>query len=140
MPNTTHVLVFGVFDHLHDGHRFFLEQAHSLGETLVITVARDTSVATYKGRAPEQNEEVRMQILQKEYPEAIVTLGDEVRGSWSSVIKYKPACIALGYDQVELANKLSEIVDTFPFPCEIVVLPSHRGGELHSSILRKQRM
>ena len=47
----TKVMVFGTFDRLHDGHRFFLREAEKLGTTLFIVVARDSMVVTHKKRS-----------------------------------------------------------------------------------------
>lgn len=35
------VMVFGVFDGLHPGHRAFLRQARKKGDKLIVVVARD---------------------------------------------------------------------------------------------------
>ena len=44
------VLVFGTFDLLHQGHRYFLTQARRFGDTLIAVVARDEFVEERKGR------------------------------------------------------------------------------------------
>jgi len=42
------VLVFGTFDGLHDGHRFFLTEARKLGDRLIASVATDEIVERIK--------------------------------------------------------------------------------------------
>ncbi len=104
----TRVLVFGTFDNLDTGHLFFLESAKSLGNTLVVSVARDVHVRDLKRRESHQNEQTRLQnvLLIPEVDEAV--LSDEVLGSFESLQTIKPDVIALGYDQDELADALKK--------------------------------
>lgn len=132
------VMVFGVFDTLHEGHRFFIQEAQNLGNTLVAVIARDSIVAAYKGRKPDQNERVRLETLQKEYPEVTVVLGDETENSWDVIKQYQPDIIALGYDQEKLREALGVTIPTLPFPTMLVTINDHRGDELHSSLLRNK--
>lgn len=132
------VMVFGVFDTLHEGHRFFIQEAQNLGNTLVAVIARDSIVAAYKGRKPDQNERVRLETLQKEYPEVTVVLGDETENSWGVIKQYQPDIIALGYDQEKLREALGVTIPTLPFPTMLVTINDHRGDELHSSLLRNK--
>lgn len=139
MTNPTTVLVFGVFDHLHDGHRFFLDQAQKQADKLIISVARDSAVALHKQKSPDQNESERVAYLKQQYPEAIVALGDEQQDTWGAIHTYHPTYIALGYDQHALRARLKEIKETFEYPFELITITDHRGDELHSSILKQKR-
>jgi UDP-N-acetylglucosamine 1-carboxyvinyltransferase len=69
------VMIFGTFDHLHDGHRFLIHEGLRRG-SLVVVVARDHNVASIKGRTPDQSESERMRAIQEEFPSIMVTLGD----------------------------------------------------------------
>jgi cytidyltransferase-like protein len=131
------VMVFGVFDTLHDGHYFFIDQAQKLAVQVFIVVAQDSSVRHYKQRDPENPEAARIARLQEVYPEAIVVLGDTVQNSWDVVKLYQPDIIALGYDQQSLAHGLRQAVHLFEEKPQLVTIPDHRGDELHSSLLRK---
>ena len=54
------VLTNGVFDLLHTGHLYYLQQARALGDALVIALNADASVRLLKGPArPVQSEEQR---------------------------------------------------------------------------------
>lgn len=58
------VLTNGVFDLLHTGHLFYLQQARSLGDALLIALNADVSVRALKGPArPVQGEEQRAYAL-----------------------------------------------------------------------------
>ncbi len=58
------VLTNGVFDLLHTGHLFYLQQARALGDSLVIALNADASVRALKGPArPVQAEEHRAYAL-----------------------------------------------------------------------------
>ena len=131
------VFIFGVFDGVHDGHRFFITEAQKLGEPVIISVTRDEVSRDLKGRAPKYSLEERMEALQELFPEAIVIPGDETNGSWAGLRTYTPAVIALGYDQTDLKRALEDARETLGFSFEIVEIPDHRGDELHSRLLNK---
>jgi rfaE bifunctional protein nucleotidyltransferase chain/domain len=58
------VLTNGVFDLLHTGHLFYLQQARALGDALLIALNADASVRTLKGPTrPIQSEEQRAYAL-----------------------------------------------------------------------------
>lgn len=58
------VLTNGVFDLLHTGHLYYLQQARALGDALVIALNGDASVRALKGPLrPVQNEEQRAYAL-----------------------------------------------------------------------------
>ena len=58
------VLTNGVFDLLHTGHLYYLQQARALGDALIIALNSDASVRALKGPArPVQSEEQRAYAL-----------------------------------------------------------------------------
>jgi rfaE bifunctional protein nucleotidyltransferase chain/domain len=58
------VLTNGVFDLLHTGHLFYLQQARALGDVLLIALNADASVRVLKGPTrPVQSEEQRAYAL-----------------------------------------------------------------------------
>lgn len=58
------VLTNGVFDLLHTGHLYYLQQARALGDALFIALNSDASVRALKGPTrPVQNEEQRAYAL-----------------------------------------------------------------------------
>ena len=91
-------MVFGVFDLLHPGHVDFLKQAKSLGDFLIVSVARDVNVIRVKDLRPVHDEKRRMANLTAvPYVDRIVLGG--LRDPWPHIVKEEPSVIALGYDQ-----------------------------------------
>lgn len=129
------VFIFGVFDGIHDGHRFFVEQAAQLGDTLIISVANDDASESLKNRRPKRPIEERMAALAELFPKATLIKGDTQAGSWHGLLAHKPQIIALGYDQDRLHTALEQARATLPFSFEIRTLEDFRGSELHSSLL-----
>ena len=120
------VLVFGVFDGLHDGHRNFLKQARSFGEYLVVVVARDLAVTQLKGRAPRLPLAERMHDVLEEDSVNEVVQGDAVQGSWEVLKMHQPSVIALGYDQEAIGQELKRIKDQFQFPLTLRITKAYR--------------
>lgn len=130
------VLVFGVFDRLHEGHISFLEQASRLGDELIVAVARDSVVHTLKNKTPAQSEEMRRQSVSKIKIVTKVMLGDEDLGSWEIIKKVNPHIICLGYDQHWLKKDIEERIGNGLLPrINIVAADAHKPEDLHTSFL-----
>ncbi len=100
------VMVFGVFDGLHEGHRAFLTAARGQGSELIAIVARDSFVRAFKKKAPVRDERKRLLAMRK-FPAAdTADLADDVAGSYGVIKKFKPDIIAVGHDQDALAQDL----------------------------------
>ena len=100
----TQVLVFGVFDFFHPGHLGFLRMAAKYGDSLIVSVARDSFVHSYKKKTPVFNEDERLsRILSLPFVESAV-LSDSAQGSYSVIKNFNPSVICFGHDQ----NKLEE--------------------------------
>src|SRR3989338_6851974 len=65
MKKNVKVMVFGVFDRLHSGHRAFLRQAKKHGKKLMVVIAHDSSVLKLKKKRPWQSERQRMVAIRK---------------------------------------------------------------------------
>lgn len=135
MNNKKTVLVFGVFDGLHEGHRYFLRTARAHGERLVAVVARDAVAARLKGREPRQSQQARMRALEAEETVDEVVLGDEADGAWSAVRTVRPGVIALGYDQALLRTALEAHLAGRADTPVIVTIPAYQPERYHSSIM-----
>lgn len=131
------VMVFGVFDGIHDGHRFFLKEAQKFGKNLIIVVTPDDTVKFMKDNSPKYNLMERILALETEFPKAYIMTGDKKKGVWSPIKEQKPGVIVLGYDQNSLASALKGILDGYDF--DIVQLKDdHHGDRLHSRFIHKR--
>ncbi|MBI2623856.1 MAG: adenylyltransferase/cytidyltransferase family protein [Candidatus Liptonbacteria bacterium] len=129
------VLVFGVFDGLHEGHTQFLKQAKACGDYLVAVVARDTVAEEVKGTYPRLPLAVRVEHLRAGGCVDEVVLGDAKIGSYEVLKKQRPDVVALGYDQEALKADLETRKKEFNWDFEIKVLEPHEPEKYHSSIL-----
>lgn len=100
------MLAFGTFDALHSEHRYFLGRAKSLGHRLVVSLARDEFVRSFKGKIPKYNEDERLARLRASGLVDRVCLSDPVPGSFDILSRVKPDLICLGYDQDSLEENL----------------------------------
>ena len=123
------VMVFGVFDGLHEGHRYFLAMAREQGDELIAVVAPDEMVRLLKNKTPRHNEKERMaavmqlsrlSLYREDDPRLIdvtrAVLGDRVLGAYQVIKKYKPDIICLGYDQDALGEDLEEKMESGAIP------------------------
>ncbi|MFH1354005.1 MAG: adenylyltransferase/cytidyltransferase family protein [bacterium] len=95
------VLVFGVFDPLHEGHRCFFRQAKKLGDYLLVVVARDSSIKMNKGRDSFEKEEERLKkVMAADWVDE-ARLGNEwpVDDPYRLLGELEFDVLALGYDQ-----------------------------------------
>jgi len=124
------VMVFGVFDRFHPGHKSFLQQAAKYGRVIAV-VARDSAVKKIKGRMPRERERVRLGKIKK--VERAV-LGDNAQGTYAVIKKYEPDIICLGYDQRSLAKDLQRRMKRKTFlQIKLIRLKAYRPQRYHSS-------
>lgn len=101
------VLVFGTFDGIHEGHRYFLQKAKTLGKSLIVAVARDAHIRDLKHREPRFSEQARLAAISRLEIVDEAYLCDEVLGCYNILTKTKPDMIALGHDQEALGTHLA---------------------------------
>lgn len=101
-------LVFGVFDGLHEGHKFFLSQAKGRCGKLVVALTRDEVAHMLKGRYPKYSFSERLEALRSYDPDLALLSGDESPGSWNILNKIRPDVVYLGHDQHALAPELEK--------------------------------
>ena len=102
------VMATGVFDLIHIGHVYYLEEAKKLGDKLVVVVACDTTVKNRK-HDPIMPAKERRQLVEalKPVDHAVIGYEDDFL---RIVEEIKPDVIALGYDQhfKDIETKLRE--------------------------------
>lgn len=123
------VLVFGVFDLLHPGHKWFLRHAAKFGNRLAVVVARDNNVEKLKNRVPVWDENRRLkEVGALPFVDQAFLGYEDWRLHHRVLEKINPDVIVLGYDQ---NAKIP------PGKWEIIRLPSHHPEKYKTSILRK---
>ena len=129
-------MVFGVFDGMHKGHRWFLGEAAKHGDELIAVAARDEIVRLLKKRNPMQSQAKRLQALKGISEVSRVVLGDVQMGSYAVLKKYQPDVICLGYDQDALAEDLEKRMKNNEIPrSRLVRIRAHEAHRWHSSLL-----
>jgi len=131
------VMAFGTFDYLHAGHENFLKQARALGDSLLVILARDTTVQSVKGRKALNNETQRLKNLHKTGWADKVILGNQ-DNKHQVILKNKPDIIALGYDQFVFTQTLQKTLIDNNLNTEIVRLEAYLPQVYKSSLLREK--
>ena len=126
------VICAGTFDHLHPGHVDFFKQAKSMGDELVVIVARDETVKRIKGFLPTHSEALRKENVEKTGVPDTVVMGNLDTDIFQILDELKPDVIALGYDQRVSEN---EVRKRFP-DCRIERLTSFQPDKYKSSFYR----
>ncbi len=93
------VLAGGVFDIIHPGHIYTLNEAKALGDILVVVVATDSTSVKMKKRRPLHTQEQRQELVNSLSMVDLCLIGQE-DDIFKTVNHVRPQIIALGYDQV----------------------------------------
>lgn len=93
------VLSGGVFDIIHPGHIYTLENSKKLGDVLIVSVARDKTAKKLRNHLPINKETTRRKLVSSLRFVDLAILGSKI-DIFDTVLKIKPDVIALGYDQV----------------------------------------
>lgn len=133
--NNKKVLVFGVFDGCHEGHKYFLETAKNLGNELIVVIARDEIVLKMKNRVPKFSINKRISDIENLSIADVITPGDTEINSWEVLKKYQPNIIAVGHDQIKLQEALKKIQHQFPFIEGIIEIDTHHREKYSSTQL-----
>lgn len=113
----THVVAAGVFDGLHDGHRYYLRAAKRLGNVLTVIIARDQTVQAIKKKTPRYSEKQRRATVAALPEVDRAVLGKRLRTSdpnarFALILQLKPDVICLGYDQPVKTAALRRFLNT----------------------------
>ncbi len=131
------VLVFGVFDLLHSGHKHFLRQASRQGEQLVVVVARDKVVSKIKKLKPQQNQITRLRNIKKLPFVQTARWGDKVRHHQYHMIKLiKPDIVCLGYDQKPNLKQVKQELRQTGLNPKFIRLKSYQPHKFKSSLIK----
>ncbi|MEM0364563.1 MAG: adenylyltransferase/cytidyltransferase family protein [Candidatus Nitrosocaldus sp.] len=128
------VLTGGVFDIIHPGHIHTLRAAKSLGDLLVVVIARDSTVERLKGKKPLHDEGKRRELVASIRFVDLAIIGHE-SDIFKTVEVVKPDVIALGYDQVHEEQFISKECQRRGLKAHIVRLTSPIP-DLKSSLIK----
>jgi FAD synthetase len=115
------VMASGVFDILHPGHIYYLEEAKKLGDELVVVVARDSTVRKQK-HEPITPENMRLEMVKALKSADKAVLGYE-NDRYKIVEEIKPDIIVLGYDQKDDEEKIKNDLKKRGLNVKIVRMP-----------------
>ncbi len=131
-------MVFGTFDLIHPGHRHFFKQAKALAVNteLIVSLARDANVVRIKKRWPDHNETIRLQNIEQ-LPEVNRAVLGDLHNYMQHIITIAPDIIALGYDQTEYVENLTQDLQAAGLHTQLVRLKPHKPHLYKTSIIRK---
>lgn len=141
MTKTNHktiIMATGVFDLLHPGHIYFLEESKKLGDELVVVVTNDTVVARSKEK-PLFDAASRCHMVQSLacVDRAIIPTETEPSRYYRTVLAVGPDIITLGYDQTFSEQQLADDLGRYGWYGKIVRIGKYPGAEVSSSALKR---
>src|SRR3989344_2050046 len=135
------VVVFGIFDGVHDGRRDLFSQAKALGDEVIVIVGRDETAEKLKGKKPKYSEDERIKMLRAEPLVDDALLGDTELSTYTVLVRCNPDVVCLGYDQDELEGDLRQWLVLRPLDStrgkqiELRRAKPYKADALHSSLL-----
>jgi len=122
-------MVFGVFDNLHNGHKYFLNEASQKCDKLIVVVTPTKIVKLLKKHPPKYSFKERVEKIKEFNQNFSIISGDLTLGKWN-ILKQNPSDIVLlGYDQKEISKDLEKL--NIPY----VFLEPYSPEKYKSSIL-----
>ena len=120
------VMATGTFDLLHLGHIYYLKEAKKQGDKLAVVVATDSTVRKLK-HEPVNSEEIRLGLIKelKIVDEAYLGHEDDM---YEIVKEITPDIIALGFDQIHDAKKITDELKKRNISAKVVRLPEFKRG------------
>lgn len=130
------VFIGGGFEVIHYGHVYTLSKAKSLGDVLVVSVARDSTIRRRKNREPLVGEQDRVKLLSalKDVDAAILGVEGDI---YVTLEKVKPDLVALGYDQYHLEEEVKKEATRREMKLDVVRLDSPYPHIKTSRILKE---
>ena len=130
------VFIGGGFEVIHYGHAYTIDKAKSLGDVLVVSVARDSTIRRRKKREPLVNERDRVKLLSSLKMVDAAILG--VRGDiYVTLQKVAPDIVALGYDQYHMEKEVLKEAHNRGLKVKVVRLDSPYPTLKTSNLLKE---
>ena len=130
------VFIGGGFEVIHYGHAYTIGRAKSLGDVLIVSVARDSTIRKRKKREPLINERDRVTLLSslKQVDAAILGVEGDI---YITLEKVKPDIVALGYDQYHLESEVKKEAARRGMKLKVVRLDSPYPNIKTSGLLKE---
>lgn len=130
------VFIGGGFEIIHYGHVYTISRAKELGDALVVSVARDSTIRKRKNREPLIGEEDRVKLLSslRQVDAAILGVEGDI---YVTLEKVKPDIVALGYDQYHMEAEVKRNAAKRGMKVEVVRLDSPYPGIKTSRLLKE---
>jgi FAD synthetase len=138
MRKRKRVVIFGIFDGVHAGHRSLFRQARKYGDDLIVIVGRDSASLRWKGKNPMYSQETRLSLVVKEKWVDQAVLGDEEQSIYRVLEELQPDVICLGYDQEALAVDLKLWLQMHNKNTPAILLKPFKPNTHHTSLLKKK--
>lgn len=122
-------MIFGVFDGLHQGHRYFISEARKKCDKLVVVLTLPEIVMLLKNKTPKHTYEKRAADLLFFDNGLEIIPSDQDLGEWNIFKDRQPDIIFLGYDQHGIAKELEKLGKPFEF------IAAHHPEKYKSSLL-----
>jgi len=119
----TVVFIGGGFELIHYGHVYTISKARRLGDALVVSVARDSTIRNRKKREPLINERDRVRLLSslRDVDAAILGVEGDI---YVTLQKVNPDVVALGYDQYHMLEEVKREAEKRGMKLKVVRLDS----------------
>lgn len=130
------VFIGGGFEVIHYGHVHTVEKARSLGDALVVSVARDSTIRRRKNREPliPENDRVKLLSALRSVDAAILGVEGDI---YVTLKKVSPDIVALGYDQYHLDDEIRREAVKRGLKVKVVRLDSPYPGIKTSRVLKE---
>lgn len=126
------VMVFGIFDEMHSGKRFFLDQARSMADYLIAVIIKDLDVRKKRGSFPTGTELKRKKHLES-WKAADKVIVSAAGSPLSAILEFQPDIICLGPNQEEWEEDILSELLINNIDAELVKIPK-REVEEHSKV------
>lgn len=135
MEQKKRVVVFGIFDGVHAGHRALFRQAKEKGDELIVIVGRNILCERLKGKTPRRLEAERVAAVTREPWVDEAVLGDQTISTYGVLEKLQPHAVCFGYDQELLERDFKRWAKAKGLEIEIHVLEPFEPDRYHTSLL-----
>jgi FAD synthetase len=128
------VFIGGGFEVIHIGHLHTIARAKELGDALIVSVARDSTIRKRKKREPVTDERDRVRLLSalRQVDAAILGVEGDI---YDTLQKVSPDVVALGYDQYHLEDDIRAEAAKRGMKVRVVRLDSPYPGVKTSRLL-----